>query len=84
MGFIHDIGVTRCVHFTGRCNIKVSVDIPSDTQLAAPLVESCIWRQVRGSGAEVSGSDEPSTSTEKVKGTPYSWTLISCVEFDHS
>lgn len=56
----------------GRCNIKVSVDIPSDTQLAAPLVESCIWRQVRGSGAEVSGSDEPSTSTEKV-GIAQQW-----------
>uniref|UniRef100_A0A0E0LQZ1 NHL repeat-containing protein 2 n=1 Tax=Oryza punctata TaxID=4537 RepID=A0A0E0LQZ1_ORYPU len=73
----HSIGQfqehTRKVNvLPGRCNIKVSVDIPADTQLAAPLVESCIWRQVRGSGAEVSGSDEPSTSTEKI-GIAQQW-----------
>nr|ADZ04632.1 hypothetical protein [Oryza glaberrima] len=73
----HSIGKfqehTRKVNvLPGRCNIKVSVDIPADTQLAAPLVESCIWRQVRGSGAEVSGFDEPSTSTEKV-GIAQQW-----------
>lgn len=43
------------------------VDIPVNTELAAPLTENCIWRQVRGSGAEVSGSDGPVTTTEKVK-----------------
>ena len=43
------------------------VDIPVDTELAAPLSENCIWRQVRGSDAEVSGSDGPDTATEKVK-----------------
>ncbi|KAF0914133.1 hypothetical protein E2562_026523 [Oryza meyeriana var. granulata] len=56
----------------GRCNIKVSVDIPADTELASPLVESCIWRQVRGSGAEISGSDEPATNKEKV-GIAQQW-----------
>uniref|UniRef100_A0A0D9X447 Uncharacterized protein n=1 Tax=Leersia perrieri TaxID=77586 RepID=A0A0D9X447_9ORYZ len=56
----------------GRCNIKVSVDIPADTELASPLAESCIWRQVRGSGAEISGSDEPATNTEKV-GIAQQW-----------
>ncbi|PNT66591.1 hypothetical protein BRADI_3g14412v3 [Brachypodium distachyon] len=50
----------------GRCNIKVSVDIPVDTELATPLVESCIWRQVRGSGAEISESDGQDTNPEKV------------------
>ncbi|KAL6659494.1 hypothetical protein ACP70R_003534 [Stipagrostis hirtigluma subsp. patula] len=56
----------------GRCNITVCVDIPVHTELAAPLVESCIWRQVRGSGAEISGSDEPGKSTEKV-GIAQQW-----------
>ncbi|XP_006659803.3 uncharacterized protein LOC102707513 isoform X2 [Oryza brachyantha] len=56
----------------GRCNIKVSVDIPADTELASPLVENCIWRQVRGSGAEISGSDEPASNTEKV-GIAQQW-----------
>lgn len=56
----------------GRCNIKVSVDIPVDTELAAPLVESCIWCQVRGSGSEISGSDGPETTTEKV-GIAQQW-----------
>ncbi|KAG8086732.1 hypothetical protein GUJ93_ZPchr0010g8051 [Zizania palustris] len=56
----------------GRCNIKVSVDIPADTELASPLVESCIWRQVRGSGAEISVSDESATNTEKV-GIAQQW-----------
>jgi len=56
----------------GRCNITVYVDIPVDTELAAPLAENCIWRQVRGSGAEVSGSDGPDTTTEKV-GIAQQW-----------
>ncbi|CAD6266537.1 unnamed protein product [Miscanthus lutarioriparius] len=56
----------------GRCNITVYVDIPVDTELAAPLSENCIWRQVRGSGAEVSGSDGPDTATEKV-GIAQQW-----------
>ncbi|KAM3191005.1 hypothetical protein ACQJBY_068769 [Aegilops geniculata] len=56
----------------GRCNIKVSVDIPVDTELATPLVESCIWRQVRGSGAEISESDAQDTTSEKV-GIAQQW-----------
>lgn len=56
----------------GRCNITVYVDIPVGTELAAPLVDNCIWRQVRGSGAEVSGSDGPDTATEKV-GIAQQW-----------
>jgi len=57
----------KVLNLSGRCNITVYVDIPVDTELAAPLAEHCIWRQVRGSGAEVSGSDGPDTTTEKVK-----------------
>jgi len=49
----------------GRCNITVCIDIPVATELAAPLAENCIWRQVRGSGAEISGSDGPATAMEK-------------------
>ncbi|OEL18075.1 hypothetical protein BAE44_0020906 [Dichanthelium oligosanthes] len=56
----------------GRCNITVYIDIPADTELAAPLAENCIWRQVRGSGAEISGSDGPETTTEKV-GIAQQW-----------
>ncbi|KAM0919369.1 hypothetical protein ACQ4PT_008278 [Festuca glaucescens] len=56
----------------GRCNIKVSVDIPIDTELATPLVESCIWRQVRGSGAGISDSDGQDTTSEKV-GIAQQW-----------
>lgn len=56
----------------GRCNITVFVDIPVDTELAAPLAENCIWRQVRGSGAEISGSDGSDTATEKV-GIAQQW-----------
>lgn len=56
----------------GRCNIKISVDIPVDTELAAPLVESCIWRQVRGSGAEIADSDGQDTTSEKV-GIAQQW-----------
>ncbi|CAL4996461.1 unnamed protein product [Urochloa decumbens] len=56
----------------GRCNITVYIDIPNDTELAAPLAENCIWRQVRGSGAEISGSDVPNTPTEKV-GIAQQW-----------
>jgi hypothetical protein len=54
------------LNLTGRCNIKISVDIPVDTELAVPLVESCIWRQVRGSGAEIADSDGQDTTSEKV------------------
>ncbi|GJN12508.1 hypothetical protein PR202_ga30791 [Eleusine coracana subsp. coracana] len=56
----------------GKCNITVYVDIPADTELAAPLAENCIWRQIRGSGAEISGSDGPETTTEKV-GIAQQW-----------
>ncbi|XP_062196351.1 uncharacterized protein LOC133899377 [Phragmites australis] len=56
----------------GKCNITVYVDVPVHTELAAPLAETCIWRQVRGSGAEISGSDGPDTTTEKV-GIAQQW-----------
>lgn len=55
---------------TGRCNIKACLDIPANIELAAPLVGICIWCQIRGSGAEISGSHWPATETEKVKRTP--------------
>ena len=63
-------------NLTGRCNITVCIDIPVATELAAPLAENCIWRQVRGSGAEISGSDGPATATEKVKSTAISGIVI--------
>jgi hypothetical protein len=56
----------------GRCSIKVSVDIPVDTELVTHLVEGCIWRQVRGSGAEISESGGQDTTSEKV-GIAQQW-----------
>ncbi|KAI3898463.1 hypothetical protein MKX03_001361, partial [Papaver bracteatum] len=57
---------------SGRCDIEVNVQIPKDTELAAPLQEGCIWRQARGSAAEVSGSEEVATSAKKV-GIAQQW-----------
>ncbi|KAG1338013.1 hypothetical protein COCNU_04G003190 [Cocos nucifera] len=58
--------------FSGRCDIQVFVDIPLGTELAAPLEESCIWRQARGSAVELSGSEGEGASTEKV-GVAQQW-----------
>ncbi|CAA6660529.1 unnamed protein product [Spirodela intermedia] len=41
----------------GRCDIRVKVRVPEGTALAAPLLESCIWRQARGAAAEVSAPE---------------------------
>ncbi|KAJ1691693.1 hypothetical protein LUZ63_015848 [Rhynchospora breviuscula] len=38
----------------GRCDIRVFVDVPSGTELLSPLDENSMWRQVRGSGSEIS------------------------------
>ncbi|PIA61634.1 hypothetical protein AQUCO_00300866v1 [Aquilegia coerulea] len=56
----------------GRCNIQINIDIPMDTELAGPLQEECIWRQARGSAAEISGFDDMETSTQKV-GVAQQW-----------
>ncbi|KAF9612279.1 hypothetical protein IFM89_038849 [Coptis chinensis] len=56
----------------GRCNIQVNVDIPVDTELAGPLQEGCIWRQARGSAAEVSGFDDMDASSQEV-GVAQQW-----------
>ncbi|KAK9082587.1 hypothetical protein Scep_029058 [Stephania cephalantha] len=56
----------------GRCNIKVNVDVPEDTVLASMLEEGSIWRQARGSAAELSVSDDVDASTEKV-GVAQQW-----------
>ena len=42
------------------------MDIPESVDLVASLEEECIWRQARGSVAELSGSEEVATTTEKV------------------
>lgn len=62
-------------HFSvlpGMCGIRVNIDIPKGTELAAPLEEDCIWRQARGSIAEVFGSQGAGASTEKV-GVAQQW-----------
>ncbi|KAJ4956279.1 hypothetical protein NE237_013062 [Protea cynaroides] len=56
----------------GKCDIAVKVNIPERTMLAEPLQEGCIWRQARGSAAEISGSDSVATSAEKV-GVAQQW-----------
>ncbi|XP_043721954.1 uncharacterized protein LOC122669282 isoform X3 [Telopea speciosissima] len=56
----------------GKCDIAVKVNIPEDSMLAEPLQEGCIWRQARGSAAEISVSDSVATSSEKV-GVAQQW-----------
>ncbi|XP_042482662.1 uncharacterized protein LOC122063074 isoform X2 [Macadamia integrifolia] len=56
----------------GKCDIAVNVNIPEDSMLAEPLQEGCIWRQARGSAAEISGSDSVAISSEKV-GVAQQW-----------
>ncbi|KAF8402079.1 hypothetical protein HHK36_013031 [Tetracentron sinense] len=56
----------------GKCEIRVNIDIPEDTELAAPLQEGCIWRQARGSATEVLGSEGLAKSAEKV-GVAQQW-----------
>ncbi|KAK9145987.1 hypothetical protein Sjap_005890 [Stephania japonica] len=77
--FLKDVNQRTCVDhhqcFTvlpGRCNIHVKVDVPEDTVLASMLEEGSIWRQARGSAAEVSVSDDVDASTEKV-GVAQQW-----------
>ncbi|XP_020578416.1 uncharacterized protein LOC110023371 [Phalaenopsis equestris] len=56
----------------GRCDVRVNVEIPKNTVLAAPLDESCIWRQARGSAAEVSMFEKGDSLEEKV-GVAQQW-----------
>ncbi|KAF5202071.1 Nhl domain-containing protein [Thalictrum thalictroides] len=56
----------------GKCEIHVNIDIPMETELVGPLQEECIWRQARGSAAEISGFDDMETSTQKV-GVAQQW-----------
>ncbi|XP_057965998.1 uncharacterized protein LOC131156378 isoform X4 [Malania oleifera] len=57
---------------TGRLDIKLTVDIPKDTELVEPIDESCIWRQARGAAADVSGGDSVVASSDKV-GIAQQW-----------
>ncbi|XP_057965996.1 uncharacterized protein LOC131156378 isoform X2 [Malania oleifera] len=56
----------------GRLDIKLTVDIPKDTELVEPIDESCIWRQARGAAADVSGGDSVVASSDKV-GIAQQW-----------
>lgn len=51
---------------TGRIDIKVNVDIPSDTELVESLQEGCIWRQARGTASVVLRAEDVAGSLEKV------------------
>lgn len=51
---------------TGRIDIKVNVDIPSDTELGESLQEGCIWRQARGTASVVLRAEDVAGSLEKV------------------
>lgn len=62
-------------HFSvlpGRCEIRVTVNVPEGIQLVEPPTDDCIWRQARGSAAEISGSEDVATATEKV-GVAQQW-----------
>ncbi|KAH0459358.1 hypothetical protein IEQ34_012172 [Dendrobium chrysotoxum] len=67
IGHVHNFSV-----LPGRCNVRVNVDIPKGSVLAAPLDENCIWRQGRGSAAEVSVLEEGQSLEEKV-GVAQQW-----------
>ncbi|PKU74642.1 hypothetical protein MA16_Dca004833 [Dendrobium catenatum] len=69
VGNFHDDIIT---YDAGRCNVRVNVDIPKGSVLAAPLDENCIWRQARGSAAEVSVLEEGESLEEKV-GVAQQW-----------
>ncbi|KAK9206381.1 hypothetical protein WN943_016656 [Citrus x changshan-huyou] len=56
----------------GRIDIKVNVDIPSDTELVESLQESCIWRQARGTASVVLRAEDVAGSLEKV-GVAQQW-----------
>ncbi|XP_039025013.1 uncharacterized protein LOC120158174, partial [Hibiscus syriacus] len=56
----------------GRVDIRVSIDIPEDTELVEPLHESCIWCQARGAATELSVVERVTGSSEKV-GVAQQW-----------
>jgi len=60
------------VSLTGRVDIRLSIDIPADTELVEPLHKSCICCQARGAATEVSLVEGVAGSSEKV------FTLHSC------
>ncbi|MBA0617756.1 hypothetical protein Godav_027177, partial [Gossypium davidsonii] len=56
----------------GRVDIRLSIDIPTDTELVEPLHESCIWCQARGAATELSVVENVAGSSEKV-GVAQQW-----------
>nr|CAD1840902.1 unnamed protein product [Ananas comosus var. bracteatus] len=64
---IHSVNV-----LPGRCDIRVHIDIPVSTELAAPLEESSVWRQARGSVSLLAGLEGPADDKEKV-GIAQQW-----------
>nr|KJB42449.1 hypothetical protein B456_007G153600 [Gossypium raimondii] len=56
----------------GRVDIRLSIDIPTDTELVEPLHESCIWCQARGAATQLSVVENVAGSSEKV-GVAQQW-----------
>ncbi|XVF57704.1 hypothetical protein PTKIN_Ptkin07bG0003400 [Pterospermum kingtungense] len=56
----------------GTVHIRLSIDIPEDTELVEPLHESCIWCQARGAATEVSVVEGVAESSEKI-GVAQKW-----------
>ncbi|PPR94288.1 hypothetical protein GOBAR_AA26393 [Gossypium barbadense] len=56
----------------GRVDIRLDIDIPTDTELVEPLHESCIWCQARGAATELSVVENVAGSSEKV-GVAQQW-----------
>ncbi|KAG4174681.1 hypothetical protein ERO13_A11G137000v2 [Gossypium hirsutum] len=56
----------------GRVDIRLNIDIPTDTELVEPLHESCIWCQARGAATELSAVENVAGSSEKV-GVAQQW-----------
>ncbi|KAK8701965.1 hypothetical protein V6N13_020339 [Hibiscus sabdariffa] len=56
----------------GRVDIRLSIDIPKDTEIVEPLHESCIWCQARGAATELSVVESVAGSSGKV-GVAQQW-----------
>ena len=68
--------------WTGRCDLRVFVEVPVGTELLSPLDENCIWCQVRGSGSEISVLSQGEgqiTNPEKVPYLPLYFFRVYCV-----
>lgn len=54
------------IYVTGKVNIQLNVNVPSNMQLVEQLQEGSLWCQARGVATIVSEVEEVAVSSEKV------------------